>query len=352
MSSKARRPYLMNKKSVTQFYQAPVRYLREIEAKESEFEKPYVDEDYRKMHLDFPWPDFPPFPPLSPWPPLPPFEGPTPGLPGCAITCYPPHNDCDNPVWCHPSIWCGSDIGCTLCSWTVEGAVKGYTPHASGVGSWGIDIWIDEDLVEADGKALISACMTDPCGNVCCNDIEVSCKICPPDISISWDNTSSPSTIGSSSEAEVYVQDGIAPYSWSVSGTGFSLRRAKTDTVSNTLITDGAACGKATITVTDFCGDVTTGYVRCTTGSWNEIDNCSMNGGYASNCRVDYSTDNQYKYTNCAWCCDPAVCGVDTTCCPFYWRTVVDCNHCSTGQGSPPTWTSVKMSVKKEEWVC
>ena len=256
----------MGKKSITQFYQAPVRYLSEMDARESEFEKPYVDEEYRKMHFDFPWPDFPPFPEIPPWPPLPPFDGPVPGLPGCVIVCYPPHNDCDNPVWCHPSIWCGTDIGCTLCSWVVEGAVKGYTPHASGVGSWGIDIWLDDELLEEDGEtALVSVCMTDPCGNVCCEDIEVTCKICPPEISISWDTAVE--TIGQSSSLVVAVKDGLGPYKWEVTGTGFSMRYPETVGTGNILDSDGSACGTATITVTDYCEDTATGYVRCTAAS-------------------------------------------------------------------------------------
>jgi hypothetical protein len=264
----------MGDKSVTEFYQAPVRYLKEVLGRESEFEKPYVDEDYRKMHFDPPTPDWPPFPPFPPWPPLPPIEGPVPGLPSCAIVCYEPL-DCDEPIWCHPSIWCGTDLGCTLCSWVVEGATAGYTPHLTGVGGWGIDVWIDTSLVEPGGEALIKICMTDPCGNVCCHDSEITCKVCPPDIVISWDDGISADTIGQGNggfaTAGVAVLDGLGPYSWSVAGTGFSMLHANTEGKTNTLQADDTACGPATITVTDFCGDTTTGYVRCTAGQWTEI---------------------------------------------------------------------------------
>ncbi len=137
--------------SVREFYSHPTRWLAESIMKESVFEKPYLDEDRGRMHNDLPIPDWPSFPPL---PPLPgPIPGPVPGLDLCAITCYAP-SDCDEPIWCHPSIWCGTDLGCTLCSWVVEGATSGYTPHLSGVGSWGIDIWIDDELIELSPREV------------------------------------------------------------------------------------------------------------------------------------------------------------------------------------------------------
>lgn len=259
----------MGDRSIREFFSSPTRYLAQAISKESEFEKPYLDDDRGRMHSDPSWPDWPPFPNIPPWPPLPPFDGPVPGLPGCGILCYPPGgNDCEEPIWCHPGIWCGSDIGCTLCTWIVEGATSGYTPHLSGVGSWGIDVWINSDLVEEDGKALVKICMTDPCGNVCCSEESVTCKKCPPDTVVSWDSNLSSATIGRSTSVKVYVKDGLGPYSWEVTGTGFTMGSPQTGGVQGFLQSDATACGTATITVTDFCGDVTTGKVRCTFGEW------------------------------------------------------------------------------------
>lgn len=272
----------MGKMSIREFFSAPTRYLAQAVGRESEFEKPYLDDDRGKMHSDPPWPDWPPFTPPPPWPPLPPVPGPGP-MPGCAIVCYPPLSDCDEPVWCHPSIWCGQDGDCTLCTWVVEGATSGYSPHGTG-GAWGIDVWLDSDLAEEDGKALATICMTDPCGNVCCEDVEVSCKVCPPETVISWDDTLSAETIGQGNggyaTAGVYVKDGLGPYSWSVTGTGFSMLHNKTEGVSNTLQADASACGSATITVTDHCEDTVVGYVRCTVGQWSEIPftSCVISG--------------------------------------------------------------------------
>jgi len=257
--------------SVREFFSAPTRFLTQSISKESEFEKPYLDDDRGRMHNDFPWPDWPPFPDL---PPLPPFEGPTPGLTLCGIVCYEPLSDCDEPIRCHGGIWCGYDPACELCSWMVEGATTGYTWKRIVGGKpdkfWGIDIWIDKNLL-VEGKALIHVQMKDPCGNLCGEDLEVTCKVCPADIAMTWDDANSAETIGQGNggdaEAAVYVQDGLGPYTWSVSGTGFSMASPETDVAYNTLLADATACGTATITVTDFCEDSVIGYVRGTEGS-------------------------------------------------------------------------------------
>jgi hypothetical protein len=165
----------------------------------------------------------------------------------------------------------------------VEGATTGYTWKKLLDGepqkTRGIEIWIDQDLL-IDGKALIHAQMKDPCGNLCGEDLEVTCKVCPPDIVMTWDEALSGKTVARNNSVGVYVQNGLGPYTWSVAGTGFSLTHAETDVVSNTLSADATACGTATITVTDFCGDSVTGYVRCTTGQWSEIPftSCVISG--------------------------------------------------------------------------
>jgi len=286
-----RKIYLMNEESLVEFFKRPVRYLKEnTSQKESAFEKPYLDESYRRMHFSFPNPDWPQIPPGGPFPPLPPLvppEIPKEGV--CAITCYEPLSDCDEPVWCHPSIWTGQDPDCTGCQWIVEGAFLSYSWHSTVGGeprkTWGIDIEIDEDLVNEDGVALIKVQMQDIAGNLCGEEIEVTCKVCPPEVEISWDSDLSAETIGQGNggdaQAGVYVTGGLGPYDWSVSGTGFSMLNASTDGVGNTLLADDTACGTATITVTDYCGDTTTGYVRCTADShWENksTDVCEISG--------------------------------------------------------------------------
>lgn len=322
MSSKARRPYLMGKRSVTQFYQAPVRFLKEIVAKESEFEKPYLEDEYRKMHFDFPWPDWPPFPPIPPWPPWKPPEGPIEGLPGCAIVCYEPL-DCDEPVWCHPGIWCGTDIGCTLCTWEVTGATTGYTPHLSGVGSWGIDIWIDSTLVES-GKALINVCMTDPCENVCCQDVEVSCCDCAAEPVLSWNVEPPDAMTEDAGTASFSIQGGCPPYTYQVSGVNWSLGKSGArDELTNTIevVATGGCLG--TVTVTDICGDSVEKIIRNNRGSWvtKTTGSCDFVGPadwyayMAGGDYFEYIKENKRQIEKIVWeGTQVATCGVDDPC--------------------------------------
>ncbi len=63
MSSRPRRPYLRKSfgSSLHEFFTAFVRYLKQSNRKESVFEKPYLDDNYRLMHLQLPVPRWPSF---------------------------------------------------------------------------------------------------------------------------------------------------------------------------------------------------------------------------------------------------------------------------------------------------
>jgi len=76
---------------------------------------------------------------------------------------------------------------------------------------------------------------------------------------------SNPDEINPNSSISLNVVGGCPPYTLSVSGNGFSM-------TGKTLFVDDTACGSATITVTDACGNNTTGYVRCTAGKWGDIE--------------------------------------------------------------------------------
>lgn len=76
-----------------------------------------------------------------------------------------------------------------------------------------------------------------------------------------------PEEIDRSSSETISVIGGFPPYTWQVSGIGFSIPTSTTDRT-NTLSADNTACSTATITVTDNHGVPITGYVRCTTGQW------------------------------------------------------------------------------------
>jgi len=76
-----------------------------------------------------------------------------------------------------------------------------------------------------------------------------------------------PEVINRNATLPVRVINGTYPYSWSVSGTGFSVDTTA-EGLSNTLSADATACGAATVNVIDSDGSSTEGYVRCTAGSW------------------------------------------------------------------------------------
>jgi len=79
-----------------------------------------------------------------------------------------------------------------------------------------------------------------------------------------------PEVINRNETLAVNVINGTYPYSWSVSGNGFSLDPDQTQAkgLSNKLTAGDTACGAATINVIDSAGSSTNGYVRCTAGSW------------------------------------------------------------------------------------
>ncbi|MBA7630061.1 hypothetical protein ES703_37569 [subsurface metagenome] len=91
------------------------------------------------------------------------------------------------------------------------------------------------------------------------------CYKCGQPMTWSEDNEE---TIDPEDSIPISVTGGLGPYKWSVEGTGFSLGAPTTEDGVNLLNSDGAACGSATITVTDACGTMVTGYVRCTAGQW------------------------------------------------------------------------------------
>jgi len=96
-------------------------------------------------------------------------------------------------------------------------------------------------------------------------------------------NPDNPQEIDRNSSVEISVIGGFPPYTWQVSGNGFSLSLNETEGTSNALYSDDTACGTATITVTDKCGDECTGYVRCSEGEWSVVVGWST-GGTPSSC--------------------------------------------------------------------
>jgi len=168
------------------------------------------------------------------------------------------------------------DGGCSPFTWTISGT--GFTLDYAATNS-------RRNRVHNDGAAsciTVAITVEDSCGQIA--EVSISICVCATEDDVAYDTTNSDEMIdqgivGTDATATIIVTDGCGPFSWEVSGTGFTLAAASTTSRTNTLIADGTACGSATITVTDTCEDSCTGYVRCTTGQWVlKSRGCVMSG--------------------------------------------------------------------------
>lgn len=321
MASSKRRPYLGLKRSLREFFTDPVRWIKEGNRRESIFEKPYLDQDYRKMHLDWSWPDWPSigssvdtpsgqFGDLSGqnvivW---------TPGLcwlgvASCRcgesfelnvrIVQLPPHI---SPLVFAYNVWSdteGVEIESITPTSETEALVRGRVVDEdfSGVATicgyaqlvsgqlvnktyWEgrpreFSQWTGVSLEEQINKTIYFDDAWYDCG---CTMVSVDCLDCATCAAVAYDDAGSDDTIARNNSATVAVTGGCGPFSWTVSGTGFTLDSATTSGLTNTLNADGTACGTAKITVTDACENTTDGFVQCTTGAWNSCMS-SLSGG-------------------------------------------------------------------------
>lgn len=155
----------------------------------------------------------------------------------------------------------------------------------------------------------------------------ISLSLCPDDeccdaAALAWDSGTSAATVARNASVTVAITDSgdSGPFSWAVSGTGFTLDNATTTGLTNTLNADGTACGLATITVTGCEETSATGYVRCTTGVWvlDTDDFCVNCTGccqqYAEPCdpctpdtwEENDADDPRYRYKACGSGCPPS----------------------------------------------
>ena len=98
--------------------------------------------------------------------------------------------------------------------------------------------------------------------------------VCTEDPDLEYDTVNSSETVDRNESAALFVIGNNAPYTWSVSDTGFWFDAAHTQTTivtsnnSTGVYADSAACGTAKITVTGCDDNTATGRVRCTVGTW------------------------------------------------------------------------------------
>lgn len=347
MSSR-RRPYLNLKQSILELFRTPAHWLKEFTGKWSIFDKPYLDQDYRGMHLDWPALDWPTG---KKWPDLPPthiFLW-DPGI--CWLS--PINADCGEefdlsvtigllPLWSmgttidffayssepeHVRItgieifgspffsatvkgeiaddWTGTAVIC------VEATLKGQITTGVAVGNpYGEGPGI---LSYEEALKLPKLWSAEPRGwwyDCGCIDVEVVCCLAS---ALAWDSDTSATTVAREDSCTVAITDSegtSGPYTWTVSGTGYTLDDAITTGLTNTLNADASACGVATITVTG-CGETEAiGYVRCTTGEWTVIDLCITAPDYyygegkdcTDNQWTGYYADPRYMWWVCGSC--------------------------------------------------
>lgn len=95
----------------------------------------------------------------------------------------------------------------------------------------------------------------------------------------SFDDDSTADTIAQDDDIIIYTTGGCGPFSWTVSGSGFSLENNETEGNNNTLYASESSGGCATITVTDESGQEISIGIRSTNGGW-------ISGGVDQVCEI------------------------------------------------------------------
>ena len=107
---------------------------------------------------------------------------------------------------------------------------------------------------------------------------------CDGSTPLQWDSVNSVKEIANNSSGTVRVTGGNAPYTWTISGTGFSFsggeQMVTTSEPQVEVYADSTACGTANINVTESCSTVD-GSFRSTTGVW-------IGNAYAYSLYIDY----------------------------------------------------------------
>ena len=131
------------------------------------------------------------------------------------------------------------------------------------------------------------------------------CETCENLEALSLDTENTSETIVAGDSASMSVLNGLAPFTWVVSGKGYSLTGSpKTEARSNGISCINGACGVdfdtvASITCTDACGNSVSAEIRNTVGQWVLIDECDP-GGWDGNWTAEIII-GRYKYID-DWC--------------------------------------------------
>ena len=146
---------------------------------------------------------------------------------------------------------------------------------------------------------------SDVCGDGAGYPDQYPFKNCGSVSTLTWDHANSCEELGDNSSCMVSVAGGQGPYTWTISGTGFSFASGQTSiqTSENTVtVFTQDACGAGSITVSDGCGVSVEGFVRSSRGHWVAISpNTEVTG-----LKAVPHTDFEHIYTcidaNNVWC--------------------------------------------------
>lgn len=108
-------------------------------------------------------------------------------------------------------------------------------------------------------------------GENMCDELEITITDCIEDPAMSWDYGISEEEIDREASVTIAIAGLNGPFTWEVSGVGFTLEHENTEGPTNTLHADETACGAATIIVTGCDERTATGYVRCTVGNLSAL---------------------------------------------------------------------------------
>ena len=351
------------------FFTEHVRFIRESNTIESQFEKPYLDDDYHKMHLDPKWPQ---------------------ALGGGAIsgcTIVRETKPGDEILWevdtgflppfyavkrdrvlTQICMHCFEVTDCTDFSWDAD-AEKGHfkakffvddftnriqvrSINVPGYGCDGINecsgqfsptVCQEAGYIDFDIRFWSSLCeeqgFPGPSGG--CNESRrVTCDPCGNPVEMVW--TTAPSTMeraaaGVDENILLQFSGGLAPFTWTISVTGGTATLAygtSTAVGANYVNVGDTACGTVHVTVTDFCSQslsldirITNVGVWCLTGTCGDYGSCPATpgsacaGGGSGRYLVVKGALGKYYYIDCwcglttQWCSlPPYVCTCETGC--------------------------------------
>ena len=250
LASSSTRPYFDLKNSAKERYSSPSKLLKESLAKESELEKPYLNLGApRAIHFEIPEPD---------WPTtrMPDQRNPALGLPhvsvGWGVPWWPPKLPEIGGVGCRFCvIVCGDLLDCDD---ILRCTVPSYCTYdgRGGEGSWDVNIYegdvesvrtsklanlprIDVKVDASQALNVLEICYTDQLGHQCCQGVDIECEACDCAAADPFIADITPETIAPGGDATIGIAGGCPPYSWTISGLGYTLASATTTGLTNTI---------------------------------------------------------------------------------------------------------------------